>query len=64
MMFFNRVAFSAGGVDFYIRGRWIGPHVYWQRDPLFGVIHHYTKCNTVRKYGFIVFGLWVYIKID
>ena len=63
MKMFNRIVFYQG-IDIYIKEKWYGIHFYWQEDPLFDIIHAHKKCNTVHEYGIIVFGLWVYIRID
>jgi len=52
------------GIDIYINNTWYGIHYYWQRIPLFDIINSHRKCNTVHSYGIIVFGLWLYLKID
>jgi len=59
----NRVCFHKG-IDICIKGVWYGVHYYWQSNPLFGIIDHHRKYNTIHEYGIIIFGLWVYIKID
>ena len=59
----ERIVF-VNGVDVYVFGKWYGVHWYWQSDPLFDIINSHRKCNTVHEYGIIVFGLWLYIKID
>lgn len=63
MVFFNKIAFS-NGIDIFIKEKWIGLHYYWQSIPLFNFINTHTKMNTVYKYGIILFGLWLYIRID
>lgn len=52
------------GIDIWIRGTWYGFNYYWQSDPLFGYIHHIRKMRSVHEYGIIIFGLWLYFKID
>jgi hypothetical protein len=52
------------GIDIWISGAWYGLHWYWQSIPLFDVICVHRKMNTVHEYGLIIFGLWVYIRID
>jgi hypothetical protein len=52
------------GIDIYINEVWYGIHFYWQSIPLFGIINSHRKCNTLHEYGFIFFGLWIFIKID
>lgn len=52
------------GFDVYFYNRWGGLHYYWQSNPLFDLIYHHRKCNTIHEYGIIVFGLWLYLKID
>jgi hypothetical protein len=52
------------GIDIYIKGTWYGVHYFWQSIPLFGIINHHRKCNTIHEYGIIFLGLWLYFKID
>lgn len=53
------IAFSAGGIDFKFKNSsWYGIHFYWQSIPFFDLIYSHNR------YGFIVFGLWIYIKIE
>ena len=63
MILFNRIAF-VDGIDIHIFGRWIGLHYYWQSIPLFDIINSHRKSNTVHCYGIIIFGLWLYLKVD
>lgn len=64
MKILNRICFTFFGVDVYISNTWYGIHFYWQEYPLFDTICSHTKCNTVHKYGLIIFGLWIYFRID
>ncbi|KKK81127.1 hypothetical protein LCGC14_2816580 [marine sediment metagenome] len=64
MIFFKRIALFLTGIDIYLFKTWYGFHFYWQSDPLFDVINHHRKNNTIREYGIIIFGLWLYTKID
>lgn len=58
-------AFDGSGIDVKINNSpWYGIHFYWQSMPIFGTINHHTKLNSIHKYGIIIFGLWIYIKID
>lgn len=59
----NRIVLH-DGIDIAIRGAWYGFHWYWQSIPLFDIINTHTKCNSVHKYGIVLFGLWLYIRID
>jgi|WetSurMetagenome_2_1015567.scaffolds.fasta_scaffold958280_2 hypothetical protein len=59
----NRVCFHKG-IDIYIKDVWCGIHFNWQSIPFFDIINHHRKCNTIHEYGIIIFGLWIYIKID
>jgi hypothetical protein len=52
------------GIDIYINNKWYGIHFNWQCDPLFDIINCHRKCNTVHEYGIIIFGFWIYVKID
>lgn len=52
------------GVDIRFHNAWYGIHWYWQSYPLFDIINNHRKCNTIHEYGFIIFGLLVYFKID
>ena len=52
------------GIDISVRRVWYGLHWYWQSIPLFDIIYYHTKCNSVHKYGIVIFGLWIYFKID
>jgi hypothetical protein len=61
----NRFYFHLkSGFDINIKGVWYGFHWYWQSLPLFDIIDNHRKCNSIREYGVILFGLWLYIKID
>ena len=64
MIIFNKIAFVNGGIDIYINNVWYGIHSYWQSSPLFDLIYNHKKLNTVHEYGFIFFGVWIYIRID
>lgn len=63
MLLWNRIAFC-NGIDINIKGTWYGLHYNWQRIPLFDIINKHRKCNSVHEYGIIIFGLWLWIKID
>lgn len=52
------------GIDINIKDTWYGVHYFWQVCPLFGIINSHRKCNTVHEWGIIIFGLWLYIRID
>ena len=64
MILFKRIALFWTGLDLYVFNTWYGFYVYWQSYPLFDLIYHHRKSNTVHEYGIIIFGLWLYIKID
>lgn len=59
----NRVVWCKG-LDIHVNGTWYGLHYYWQSNPLFDYIKHHRKCNSICEYGIIIFGLWLYVKID
>lgn len=54
------------GFDFLIKSKttWYGVHWFWQSIPFFGIIKSHRELNTIHKYGFIIFGFNLYIKID
>jgi len=52
------------GFDFNVKHVWYGLHWYWQEYPLFEIINRHRKSNSIHEYGFIVFGCWLYMKID
>lgn len=63
MMLWNRIAF-VNGIDIRFGETWYGLHYHWQSIPLFSFICGHRKCNTVHSYGVIIFGLWLYLRID
>ena len=64
MILWNRLAIYRGGIDINISGGWYGLHYYWQRYPLFDVIYGQKKCGSIHEYGIIIFGLWLWAKVD
>jgi hypothetical protein len=59
----NSIYFNKG-FDINILRTWYGLHYYWQCSPLFDIINSHRKMNTLHEYGIIIFGLWLYIRID
>jgi hypothetical protein len=59
----NSLCFNKG-FDINVFHTWYGLHYYWQSSPLFDIINSHRKMNTLHKYGIIIFGLWLYIRID